>query len=389
MTLTPLNNKTLTALLASANSPCISLYQPTHRQHPESQQDPIRFRNLIKDIEKALHSAHDANVANELMEPLNELAADEAFWNHTLDGLAVFAALGVFQVFGLPRSVPELTVVADSFHTKPLRRFLQSMDRYQLLGLSLQGVKLYEGTRDGLHAIEFAPGVPDAEGVIPGEDSDGTLETDATNAAGGIASKATPHTQGGRQNESGTDESGFFREIDRIVLEQHSRPSGLPLILAALPEHHGLFHELSHNPFLLPEGITNNPDALPLAELCERAWQVFEPQYQTRLAAVADEYQIAKSGGLGLDELDQIAEAAVAGRVGTLLIEADRQINGRIHPGTGNLHLEAPDESDSDDLVDDLLDDLGEWVLKMGGLVMVIPTDLMPTTTGAAATCRY
>jgi len=32
------------------------------------------------------------------------------------------------------------------------------------------------------------------------------------------------------------------------------------LILAALPEHYGLFREISHNPFLLDEGVKTNPD---------------------------------------------------------------------------------------------------------------------------------
>jgi len=34
-----------TVLLASHEPPCLSLYQPTHRAHPDKQQDPIRFRN--------------------------------------------------------------------------------------------------------------------------------------------------------------------------------------------------------------------------------------------------------------------------------------------------------------------------------------------------------
>lgn len=36
--------------------------------------------------------------------------------------------------------------------------------------------------------------------------------------------------------------------------------------------------------------------------------------------------------------------------------------------------------------VDDLLDDLAELVLKMGGRVLVVPADRMPATTGLAAT---
>src|SRR3546814_5763577 len=43
----------------------------------------------------------------------------------------------------------------------------------------------------------------------------------------------------------------FFRAVDRAVLEHHSRPGGLPLLLAALPEHHHLFRKISDNPQLM------------------------------------------------------------------------------------------------------------------------------------------
>ena len=39
--------------------------------------------------------------------------------------------------------------------------------------------------------------------------------------------------------------------------------------------------------------------------------------------------------------------------------------------------------------VDDLLDDLGELVEKMGGRVMVIPAEQMRVRTGLAAAYRY
>lgn len=31
-----------TTLLAEREAPCLSLYQPTHRQHPDNAQDPVR-----------------------------------------------------------------------------------------------------------------------------------------------------------------------------------------------------------------------------------------------------------------------------------------------------------------------------------------------------------
>jgi len=41
-------------LLADHEPPCISLYQPTHRANPDSLQDPIRYKNLVRDIERSL-----------------------------------------------------------------------------------------------------------------------------------------------------------------------------------------------------------------------------------------------------------------------------------------------------------------------------------------------
>ena len=116
--------------------PCLSLYQPTHRSHPDRQQDPIRFRNLVKALEESLRETYPTREIERLLEPFHALAADVSFWNHTRDGLAVLGATGVFRVHRLQRSVPELAVVADSFHTKPLLRILQSADRYQILGVS-------------------------------------------------------------------------------------------------------------------------------------------------------------------------------------------------------------------------------------------------------------
>jgi hypothetical protein len=37
-------------LLAVQAEPCISLYMPTHRSHPENDQDPILFKNIYKKL---------------------------------------------------------------------------------------------------------------------------------------------------------------------------------------------------------------------------------------------------------------------------------------------------------------------------------------------------
>jgi len=382
---TVLTNELVAELVSSHEPPCLSLYQPTHRRHPDNQQDPIRFRNLVKEPKTSLRQKHPAAETRLLLEPFDALADDHDFWAHTLDGLAVLGGPGLFHVFRLQRPVAELAVVADSFHTKPLRRFLQSVGRYQVLGLSLHKIQLFEGTRSALDEIDPASGVPRTITEALGDE---LTEPHLTVASyGGVGGAHTPmrHGQGGKKDEVDIDADRFFRAIDRAVLEHHSRPSGLPLMLSALPEHHDRFHQVSHNPFLMAEGLTINPDVLSIDELRERAWQVVEPQYRTRLATLADDFVEAKSKGLGSDDLGQVAQAAASGRVATLLIEADRQIAGRLDSATGRIEL--------DDLrnprVDDLLDDLGELVEKMGGKVQVIPAEQMPAQTGLAAIYRH
>jgi len=372
-------------LLDACGPPCLSLYQPTHRRHPENQQDPIRFRNLVKKLEESLLQEYTKDQIQPLLKPFLELADDREFWNHTLDGLAVLGAKGLFRVYELQRPVAELAVVADSLHTKPLVRILQSADRFQILGVSRQAIQLFEGNRDALDEIEPAKGVPQTITEALGEELTEPHQTVAS--YGGVGGSHSPmhHGHGGRESEVDIDAERFFRAVDREVLKHHSKPSGLPLILAALPEHHHLFHQVSHNPFLIAESIDVHPDALTIDKLRQRAWQVIEPHYLARLAALVERFRTARSRDLGSDELTHVAKAVVAGRVATLLIEADREVPGRTDAATGAIEfgdLAHPE-------VDDVLDDLGALALKLGGEVVIVPAERMPTKTGIAAIYRY
>src|SRR5262245_4066691 len=140
----------LATLRAGHDAPCISLYQPTHRHHPDNQQDPIRYRNLRARLADSLRQKYPERTVQALMTKYRSLEGDRDFWNHRTEGLAILASPQTFQVFDLQRPVQELLVVAPSFYTKPLLRILQSADRYQVLCLSREHVSLYEGNRDAL-----------------------------------------------------------------------------------------------------------------------------------------------------------------------------------------------------------------------------------------------
>jgi hypothetical protein len=379
-----LNNKHLEELLNEHEKPCLSVYQPTHRHRPEKQQNPIRFRNLMNELEKALHKKFPTQQIQPLMEPFHALTSNTQFWNYTLDGLAVFGAPGFFRFYRFQRPVPELVVAADTFHTKPLLRILQSADRYQILALSRDKVRLFEGNRDVLDEVGTVEGVPRTLTEALGEE---LTEPHLTVSQYGDGTGSAPmyHGHGGAPDQIGIDTERFFRVVDRAVLEHVSNPSGLPLMLAALAEYHGKFHQISRNPFLMTQGIEKNPDAFSLDELRKHAWQVVLPQYLARLDQLIEQFNEAKSKDLGSEELDQVAEAAAGSRVGTLLIEAERRVNGRLDTLTGEIQVDNLANAETNDL----LDDLAQLVLKKGGNVIVVPVENMPSSTGIAAIYRF
>lgn len=368
-------------ILDSQASPCLSLYLPTHRSHPDRQQDTIRFRNLVKSLEESLRKGYASRDAEALLKPFWELADDSRFWHFTGDSLAVFGSPDLFYVHRLQRPLSELAVVADTFHIKPILRILQSADRYHVLGLSRDNVSLYEGNRDALVEIELPA---DVMQIIADAHVDRRKERHVETWNSNVGSSAVAVRGGRASGVIEHDTQRFFRAVDRIVDERYSRASGLPLLVAALPEHHTPFRRISRNSMLLPQGIEVNPESLSIQDLRDRAWHAIAPHYLARLAGLMETFSIARAQGLGDDDLRKVMKAATAGRIATLLIEADRQIPGRVD---ANGEIEFGDLAQPD--VDDLLDDLAELTMRNSGQVVVVPAGRMPTNSGLAAIYRF
>ena len=141
----------------------------------------------------------------------------------------------------MPIEVQELAVVADVFNTKPLRQYLQSADRYHVLGLSLHEIRLFEGNRHSLVEVDLPSDFPRTIVEALGDELTEKHTTVASYGGTGAESSDMHHGHGGKKDEVDKDAERFFNIIAGTIHEKYSKPSGLPLILAALPEHHSLF----------------------------------------------------------------------------------------------------------------------------------------------------
>jgi hypothetical protein len=390
------NSDYVSSLLAAAERPCVSVYLPTRRPNGAGtgsltdQENRGRFRLLADRAEELLVKGHPGPGARGIVEQLHKFRSDDSFWAAVLDGAIVLASPDRFDTFTLPRTVPEYFAVGESFHVKPLLRYVQSAEPFHVLGISRERVALFHGNRYALRSLTAA-GVPLTLTDALGTETDEPVRQFHTGGPASVARSGRgghgamiQDGQEARKDEILTDTHRFFRAVDRAVIHSVSEPSGLPLILAGIDDNLSEFRAVSKNRFVAAEAVHGDWLNWGLPEIRERAWKVFEKGYLGRLAKIREDFGTSAAHGRGTAELADAARAAATGRIRVLLIDADRTVPGTIDPVTGALHPNSATAAGGD-----MLDDLAEMGLRTKAEVIVTPSAQMPTRTGLAAIYRY
>jgi len=367
-------------LLREHQPPCISVYAPLPRMASSANEASAHFRNTLDELRRMIggKQGYGANRRQAALERIEGLMMNPDLWEGDRDALAFFVSPDHGHVIEIRRPVEPLTIVADSFHVKPLIRALQQSQRFQVLCVSPRRVRLFDGDPHSLTEVKL-------KNVPLSTDHPLAVEPNSTStlmAGGGHKEDQSRATQK-PINNIGTDR--FFRMVDQAIWENYSRRAQVPMIVCADVQFLSEIIGMSKNDYVMKEGIALNPEAADPERLRQEAWRILEPQYQQQIATLKDAYHAAKARQLGSDEIPQVAEAAAVGRVGTLLVDSDAKVPGILHRASGLIE-QAPL---SNPRADDVLDDLAEMVLKMDGQVFVIPHDQMPTDQGVAAVYRY
>ncbi len=210
-----LTRKNVQELISEQASWCVSLYLPTHRSLPEARQDPIRFKNLLREAETGLEARGlRTPEINKLLHPAQELLADPLFWRYQSDGLATFLTASKVRNYRLPVSFNELSVVSEHFHIKPLLPLLSADDRFFVLALSQKEVRVIEGTRYGASEINLENVPGSLAEILGGYDFEEQLQFHTRAQAAGGTRAAVFHGQGGGTDDLKPRISEYLRQID-------------------------------------------------------------------------------------------------------------------------------------------------------------------------------
>lgn len=369
----------LRTLVASHTPPCLSLYLPTHRNG--SPDDRKQFEGALQEAQGLLNGAMSGREVKAFLEPIEKLSTP-AFWQEHAEGLALFRSRDHMACYRLPMSVPAKVVAADTFHIRPLIRFLQSNQRYYLLSLSQNYVRLFKGSASGLGPVEI--------GHLPRslEDALGTEERGrSVRIHYGASGGKNPIYGGAGKSDTSRDEDllRFFRAVDD-ALWPVLRDEKVPMILAAPQRKHPLFHSVSRYTHIADEGLHGNFSEASTEEMHAKAWPIVQQIVEARTMEVRKNYDRLVSRARALDEIRGIASYAVQGRVYQLLVERGVQQWGRFDRANGALELHGKDRTQGDD---DVLDDLAEAVLLRGGEVFAVERAQMPSKSPVAAILRW
>tara|TARA_R110002051_G_scaffold305021_1_gene374715 strand:+ start:877 stop:2010 length:1134 start_codon:yes stop_codon:yes gene_type:complete len=298
---------------------------------------------------------------------LTNLDNDTAFWASSAHSVAVFSSPESTQAFRLRNELPAHVATGDRFDLGPLLRATTFGHSGYVLALTQGSVKLFSLNADD-SSVELAlPTLPDDLGMSL-EIADNEGKADMPRADGALGPKIELRRYCSRVQEAVLDVIG---------------DSDLPLVLAAASDLQPAYYEVSTYSALLPSAIGANPSSLSIEDLEARGRAILAESHAAQLEEWRSHFGDRQSNSLASSELSEVARAATAALVDTLLFDLTSVDEGTIDE-YGNVKFSNEPGPSSYGIVDEI----AARVLRTGGTVKAVRSEDLPTDSPVAATFR-
>lgn len=372
-------------LAAPRQGPCVSLFAPMVAAGPETRQNRIRFKNLVREADRLLEERYEMTpeARADLLAPFHLTLDNSDFWHRRSHGLAFYRSGDYCVLFQVPRQLRELAVVQDRFHVGPLLPLLTGDGRYSVLALSKNSVRLFECTRDTVAELDLGETPRSLAEAVGGERQESHLQLHtASGRRGGGEGAPVYHGQGG-QDDSDAEIATFLERVARGV-ETRVAP-GEPLVLASVDYLAALFRRESRHDRIVEDTLSGSPDRLSAAELHANAWEIARPLFHRDQQRALARFAARHGTGLTTAALEESLLAAVDGRVDTLFVARGIERWGLWDEDGRSIEPAAPTDSEAREL----REEAAIHTLRRGGVVFAIEPGEMPVEGAAAAILRY
>lgn len=358
-----LSRSELTAFQTHRDYPSVSILAPTHRTAPSNKQDPIKVKNLVRKAIDRLHGEFAKREVAAIVNNLQELVR-KVDWEHTLDGLALFASRTKSAAVSLPFRVKPRAVIDETFATRDLVYAYNRAVPYRVLLLS-HTVRLYDAWTTVLDERTAKP--------FP-----------MVHRGAGGASKLPGGPGVNRSAVRDDAHRKFFKTVDDAV-EAVQKANPLPLIVAGVERNLAFYREVTRQSAAVVGMLAGNYDTTAPTALGKLVWPVFQTGATGRRTDALVQLDSAVGVNRHASGIDQVWRAAVSGKCKTLLVEKDFKYPADVSPDGDRL---MPYTGKGAAAFDDAVDEAIERVMETGGEVFFYDPGTLDVHQRIAAVLR-
>lgn len=373
---------TILSLVGKAQNPSVSIYLPTHVKGEEVQQDPIRFKNLLKKAEQQLqdHEIEQEKI-DQLLNKARKLLDQPMFWQHADKGLAVFITDDLFEYYRVPLNFKEHVMVEDHFLITPLLPMTTLDGTYCILTLSQKNMRLLKCTRDSVEPIVL----DDAPTSLEEFQQYDVYEEHLQHHSGqGGGNNAIFHGQGGAEDTDTQALINYLKTVENEVTSVLKKRND-PLVVAGGEQAVAEYRKVNKYSRLMDEAITTNPDPLSNEDVNKKGWKIIKNHFLKDMYNDMDRFADLTGSDKQSDNLSQVVEASFYGKVDSLFVPIGEQSWGWFDQDRDTVHHSAEQQNGEHDLINMA----AIKTLSQGGNVYALEKDEMPRDSSIAAIFRY
>lgn len=292
--------ETLLKLGAVQSDPAVTISLNTHRARPETEQDRILLKNLLKEAEDRVKKNYDKKSVDGLLKKLSTIKS-EIDMNTNLDSLHIFLSNDTKEIVKSPWSASSNRVnISNRFAIRPLIKAYNRSEPYLIMVLSQNGVNLYEALNDDVIKEVKNEDFPFSENIpwtlYPEKMGDAKYVDDLLR--------------------------NFFNRIDKALVKVH-KETDLQCVVVSTETNYSVLMQVADKPSLYHGYVSVNYKSASSHEVVKQTWKLIEKLQSKRRTKAIEEVKEAVSQGNVLTDLQEIYRAAIDGRGDLLMVHQD------------------------------------------------------------------
>jgi hypothetical protein len=290
-------------LAAETGNPCVTISLNTHRTKPDYQKDRIILKNLCREAEKRVIAEFGKRDVMALLKKL-ALVPEETDMSLNLDSLHIFLSNKTREI--VKSSLPahkDRVEISEHFSLRPLIYAVARVEEYLVLLLSQGGTQLFQASNDHITGEVQNRCFPFGESPL--------FHTDRKKLS-------DPEAVDKMVRE-------FLNRVDKAVVKEHNM-TGQECMVICTEDNYSRLLQVADRPDIYYGYADINYNNVATHFIAAQAWKTISKLHGERVAEAVMDMKDAAAAGKVYTDLQEIYNAAKAGKGDTLIVRHDYYI---------------------------------------------------------------